>query len=164
MPEALKLHPAIDDGVKSTDSNFKGGVLVCLCRSRPVKVRIKGQIAHNHACGCTKCWKPEGATLSVVAVAPHENIEVLENGDKLKVVDAAALIQRHACVRPHVRPGRARPCLQGPGLHSPRTFPGTGLVGARLCGLRLLRDRSGRRSRPHGRHPRAVEGTEARAV
>ena len=98
MPDAVKLHPAIDAGLKPTDPNFSGGVLVCLCRDRPVKVKVKGQIAHNHACGCTKCWKPEGAAFSIVAVAPHENVEVIENGDKLKVVDAAALIQRHACV------------------------------------------------------------------
>jgi S-(hydroxymethyl)glutathione synthase len=98
MAEAVKLHPAIDRGIKPTDPNFTGGTLVCACGSRPVKVRIKGQIAHNHACGCTKCWKPEGAVFSVVAVAPHENVEVLENGDKLKVVDKSALIQRHACV------------------------------------------------------------------
>ena len=29
--------------------------------------------------------------------SPHENVTVAENGDKLKVVDASALIQRHAC-------------------------------------------------------------------
>ena len=34
---------------------------------------------------------------SVVAVAPTEKVQVLENGDKLKVVDPSALIQRHAC-------------------------------------------------------------------
>ncbi len=34
---------------------------------------------------------------SVVAVAPTDKIQVLENGDKLKVVDPSALIQRHAC-------------------------------------------------------------------
>ena len=62
-----------------------------------MKVKIKGQIAHNHACGCTKCWKPEGAVFSVVAVVGHDNVAVAENGDKLKVVDPAALIQRHAC-------------------------------------------------------------------
>ncbi|HKF71861.1 MAG TPA: glutathione-dependent formaldehyde-activating protein, partial [Stellaceae bacterium] len=33
----------------------------------------------------------------VVAVVPRENVTVLENGDKLKIVDAAAVIQRHAC-------------------------------------------------------------------
>jgi S-(hydroxymethyl)glutathione synthase len=62
-----------------------------------VKVQIEGQVAHNHACGCTKCWKPKGAIFSIVAVAPVEKVKVLENGDKLKVVDASALILRHAC-------------------------------------------------------------------
>jgi len=98
MPEAVKIHPSIDDGVKPTDPNFQGGVLTCLCATGPVRVRVKGQVAHNHACGCTKCWKPAGAVFSLVAVAPHENVEVLQNGDKLKVVDKSALIQRHACV------------------------------------------------------------------
>jgi hypothetical protein len=42
MPESVKLHPQIDGGVKPTDPGFGGGVLVCLCQSRPVKVRIKG--------------------------------------------------------------------------------------------------------------------------
>jgi S-(hydroxymethyl)glutathione synthase len=95
MPE--KLHPSIDSGLPKESPSFSGGTLVCACTSRPVKVAIKGQIAHNHACGCTKCWKPTGAIFSVVAVAPHENVTVLENGDKLKVVDTSALIQRHAC-------------------------------------------------------------------
>ena len=45
----------------------------------------------------TKCWKPAGATFSVVAVVPHDKITVLESGDKLEVVDTSALIQRHAC-------------------------------------------------------------------
>ncbi len=97
MPDATKLHASIDSGVKPTDPKFAGGTLVCLCASRPVKVKIKGQVAHSHACGCTKCWKPEGAIFSVVAVAPLENVEVAENGDKLKIVDESALILRHAC-------------------------------------------------------------------
>lgn len=93
----VKLHPALDNGVAATDPSFAGGTLVCACKDRPVRVRIEGQVAHNHACGCTKCWKPEGAAFSVVAVAPHDKVTVLENGDKLAVVDPAALIQRHAC-------------------------------------------------------------------
>jgi S-(hydroxymethyl)glutathione synthase len=95
MPE--KLHPRIDGGLPKEDAGFDGGTLICACVDRPVKVRIEGQIAHNHVCGCTKCWKPEGAMFSVLAVVPHANVTVLENGDKLKVVDPAALIQRHAC-------------------------------------------------------------------
>ena len=97
MADKISLHPAIDDGVKKGSPSFAGGTLVCACKTRPVKVAVKGQIAHNHACGCTKCWKPDGATFSLVAVASHENVTVLENGDKLKVVDPGALIQRHAC-------------------------------------------------------------------
>ena len=68
MPE--KLHPKIDNGLPKESASFAGGTLVCACTSKPVKVKVKGQIAHNHACGCTKCWKPEGAVFSVVAVPP----------------------------------------------------------------------------------------------
>lgn len=93
----MKLHPAIDNGIAPTAPDFVGGTLVCACSDRPVRVRVEVQIAHNHACGCTKCWKPEGAAFSVVAVAPTDKVSVLENGDKLQVVDPAALIQRHAC-------------------------------------------------------------------
>ena len=48
---------------------------------------IKGQVAYDHACGCTKCWKPAGAIMSVVAVVPRDNLTVTENADKLAVVD-----------------------------------------------------------------------------
>ncbi|MGY4501334.1 hypothetical protein ACVWYH_005265 [Bradyrhizobium sp. GM24.11] len=34
---------------------------------------------------------------SVIAVVPRQNVSVLENGDKLQIVDASAAIQRHAC-------------------------------------------------------------------
>jgi S-(hydroxymethyl)glutathione synthase len=33
----------------------------------------------------------------VVAVVPRDNVKVLENGDKLKIVDSSAAIQRYAC-------------------------------------------------------------------
>lgn len=94
---AVKLHPSIDDGVKKGSDSFSGGTLSCKCSAQPVKVSVKGQIAHNHACGCTKCWKPDGAIFSVVGVVSRDKVEVTENGDKLKVVDSGATIQRHAC-------------------------------------------------------------------
>jgi S-(hydroxymethyl)glutathione synthase len=94
---AVAIHPAIDGGVKKGSASFAGGTLVCACTDRPVEVRIEGNVAHNHACGCTKCWKPKGATFSIVAVAPHDKVKVVANGDKLAVVDPSALIQRHAC-------------------------------------------------------------------
>lgn len=93
----ILLHPAIQDGVRKGDAGFAGGTLVCKCTDRPVKVEVSATIQHNHACGCTKCWKPEDAAFSIVAVAPTENVDVVENADKLAVVDADALIQRHAC-------------------------------------------------------------------
>ena len=94
---AVSLHPMLDNGLPRAKAGFAGGTLVCACSERPVKVKVEGDVAHNHACGCTKCWKPAGATFSVVAVVPHGKITVLENGDKLEVVDKSALIQRHAC-------------------------------------------------------------------
>jgi S-(hydroxymethyl)glutathione synthase len=93
----VSIHPLVDGGVRKGSETFTGGVLVCRCADRPVKVKISSQVAHNHACGCTKCWKPDGAAFSVVAVVPSDQVEVVENGDKLTVVDASALIQRYAC-------------------------------------------------------------------
>jgi len=97
MTNSISIHPLLDNGVSRSIGEFSGGVLICACTERPVKIRVEGAIAHNHACGCTKCWKPEGAVFSMVAVAPHDKVSVLENGDKLAVVDPSALIQRHAC-------------------------------------------------------------------
>ena len=93
---SVHIHPSVDQGVRQ-GSGFTGGTLVCKCSDRPVKVDLKGDVAYNHACGCTKCWKPEGAIFSVVAVVPRDNLTVRENGDKLAIVDASAAIQRHAC-------------------------------------------------------------------
>ena len=97
MSETISLHPSIDQGVKPGAANFAGGTLVCKCTQAPVKIAIKGQVAYDHACGCTECWKPAGAIMSVVAVVPRANLSVTENGDKLAIVDPSAAIQRYAC-------------------------------------------------------------------
>ena len=95
---AIALHPGIDRGFpKSAKKGFAGGKLTCNCATDPVVVEISSQSAHNHACGCTKCWKPEGAIFSVVAVAPSDKVKVLANEHKLQIVDENALILRHAC-------------------------------------------------------------------
>jgi S-(hydroxymethyl)glutathione synthase len=96
MSDAVNIHPAVD-GIKRAAASFSGGTLTCLCASNPVTVEIKGQVAHNHVCGCTKCWKPAGALFSQVAVVGRENVRVTANEDKLQVVDQSATIQRHAC-------------------------------------------------------------------
>jgi S-(hydroxymethyl)glutathione synthase len=93
----VQIHPSIDDGLKAGSPTFRGGVLVCKCASHPVNVRVASQVAHNHACGCTKCWKPEGGVFSVVAVVPRDSVEVTGHGEKLEIVDPKAAIQRHAC-------------------------------------------------------------------
>jgi len=94
---AVSIHPSVDQGVKKGSANFAGGTLTCLCSSQRVTVKLDANVAHNHACGCTKCWKPKGAVFSVVAVVGRDKVKVTANGDKLRIVDPTATIQRHAC-------------------------------------------------------------------
>ena len=93
----ISIHPAVDNGVKPGSASFAGGTLQCQCAANPVEVSVASQSAHNHVCGCTKCWKPGGALFSQVAVVPRDKLSVTQNGNKLKVVDSSAAIQRHAC-------------------------------------------------------------------
>jgi S-(hydroxymethyl)glutathione synthase len=94
---SVKIHPSVDGGIQPAAANFGGGTLQCLCADRKVVVEVGAQTAHNHACGCTKCWKPSGAVFSVVAVVSRDSVKVTANADKLKIVDESAVIQRHAC-------------------------------------------------------------------
>lgn len=91
------IHPSIDNGLQKGSSDFKGGTLRCSCATDPVEVRVDSQVMFNHACGCTKCWKPAGALFSVVGVVPRDKVTVTAHPEKLKVVDDSALIQRYAC-------------------------------------------------------------------
>jgi len=93
----ISIHPDVDQGVKAGHESFSGGSLSCKCSESPVVVSVASQSAHNHVCGCTKCWKPEGALFSQVAVVPRTSLGVTANEDKLEIVDASAAIQRHAC-------------------------------------------------------------------
>lgn len=97
MAQLISIHPAVDQGIKAGAANFAGGTLKCRCADKQVAVSIKGQCAHNHVCGCTKCWKPAGALFSQVAVVSRDNLSVTANADKLKVVDPNAAIKRFAC-------------------------------------------------------------------
>jgi len=94
MANAFSIHPAVDQGIKPAAANFAGGTLYCQCSNNKVAVSIKGQSAHNHVCGCTKCWKPSGALFAQVAVVPRDNLSVTANEGKLKVVDPNATIKR----------------------------------------------------------------------
>lgn len=97
MTNAVSIHPAVDQGVKPGAPDFNGGTLACGCSSNPVEVTVTAQTAHNHVCGCSKCWKPDGALFSQVAVVSRDNLSVTANEDKLAVVDSSAAIQRYAC-------------------------------------------------------------------
>lgn len=93
----INLHPAINNGFKPAAENFAGGTLKCHCSSHQVEVSVQAQTMHNHACGCSKCWKPEGASFAVIAVVPREKVGVIAHPEKLEIVDESAAIQRHAC-------------------------------------------------------------------
>ena len=94
---SVRIHPAVDNGVKSGSESFTGGKLHCQCSTDRVEVSVDAQSAHNHVCGCTKCWKPEGALFSIVAVVPRDKLSVTAHEEKLAIVDPTAAIQRYAC-------------------------------------------------------------------
>ena len=94
---SFSLHPSIDNGITPGNPSFPGGKLHCHCKSKPVEVTLGSNVAHNHACGCSKCWKPSGALFSIVGVIPRNQVKVTANGDKLKIIDESAAIQRNAC-------------------------------------------------------------------
>ena len=146
---AVKLHPSIDKGLKAGAKKFKGGTLTCHCAADPVTVSIKGNVAHNHACGCTKCWKPAGAKFSVVAVVSRDNLSVTANEQKLTTVDASAAIQRHACsgcgVHMYGRIENTEPSVLRSRLRARGAVEGEGLGQAGIRGVRVVHHRSGRR-------------------
>jgi S-(hydroxymethyl)glutathione synthase len=106
-----KIHPSVDSGVKAGAAGYAGGTLVCKCSTDPVKVEIKSDVLFNHVCGCSLCWRPEGAAFSLIAVVPSDKVSVVANGQKLKVVDPSKALQRHACTSCGVH------------MHSPVTNP-----------------------------------------
>lgn len=93
----IAIHPSVDRGSSPARADFKGGTLRCKCAKDPVEVKVEGQVAHNHVCGCTRCWKPEGAVFSMVAVVPRDKLTVKAHKEKLEIVDASAAIQRYRC-------------------------------------------------------------------
>ena len=168
MANAISIHPAVDKGTKPAAANFAGGTLLCRCSDKKVTVAIDSQCAHNHVCGCTKCWKPAGALFSQVAVVPRDKVRVTANGDKLAVVDPNAVIKRHACkncgVHMYARIENDKHPLFGfdfihTELSSERRLGAAGI--RRVC---FLDHRIRRRSREHGRGQSETQGIEARAV
>lgn len=91
----VSLHPAVE-ATAGGQSGLAGATLRCRCVDA-VEVRLSEDIAHNHLCGCSKCWKPEGALLAQTAVVPAGTLQVVAGEARLRVVDAKQKIQRYAC-------------------------------------------------------------------
>ena len=123
----ISIHPAVDHGVPAGIAGFAGATLKCRCKTDPVEVEVASDCVHNHVCGCTKCWKPAGATFSQVAVVPSNKARVTRNGDKLQVVDPNSLIQRHACTGCGVH-------MQGPVTRPSHPFTGLTFIHTELGG------------------------------
>jgi S-(hydroxymethyl)glutathione synthase len=155
MASAPSIHPAVDNGIKPAAANFSGGTLQCKCSDAKVTVSLKGQTAHNHVCGCTKCWKPAGALFSQVAVIPRDNLSVTANGDKLSVVDSSATIQRYACkgcgVHMYGRIENKNHPLYGLDFVHTELSPASGWSPPEFAAFVSSINRVGRESRQHGR-------------
>jgi S-(hydroxymethyl)glutathione synthase len=95
MASEIRIHPAVDNGLAAP--GFGGGTLKCHCTTDKVTVAVGSQSAHNHLCGCSKCWRPPGSLFSMVAVVGRDKVRVTANEQKLKVVDPTATIQRYGC-------------------------------------------------------------------
>ncbi|SFE42038.1 S-(hydroxymethyl)glutathione synthase [Roseivivax sediminis] len=93
----VALHPLFDAGLPERAENFPGSALRCHCPEDRVVIEVAAQSVHPHLCGCTRCWKPVGALFSLVAAVPRGKVTIMQNEDKLEVVDPSVPILRHAC-------------------------------------------------------------------
>lgn len=92
----LEIHPSVNEGV-SNGTDLEGATLRCMCSGDAVELRLGAACSHNHLCGCSNCWKPEGQLMAQVAVVPAGTVEIVSGAEKLAVVNPEVKIQRHAC-------------------------------------------------------------------
>lgn len=97
---SVSIHPA----VQASDSNASGEnpapealTIKCHCAADPVEVAISGGLVHNHLCGCSKCWKPDGALVSQVAIVAADTAKITHHEEKVAAIDAGQSIVRMAC-------------------------------------------------------------------
>ena len=96
--ELAHASPALHPSVAAPDAETAShATLRCLCASNQVEVTLKEAVQHNHLCGCSKCWKPQGALLAQTAVVAADAAYISAHGEKLRLVDAASAIRRHSC-------------------------------------------------------------------
>jgi S-(hydroxymethyl)glutathione synthase len=89
------VHPVTAARVDQS-TGLARATLRCKC-SDPVEVQLNEEISHNHLCGCSQCWKPEGYFMAQTAVVPAGSTQVTRNADRLSVVDSTQKVQRYAC-------------------------------------------------------------------
>ena len=128
---------------------------------------ITSQCAYNHVCGCTKCWKPEGALFSQVAVVPR---------DKLGFPRTPTSSRSWTPMRPSSgTPAKiaACTCMAASRTQSIRStgsilsipsFQRTRAGRLRVRGIRLLDHRVRHSARSDGRGPVPIEGAASRTL
>jgi hypothetical protein len=68
------IHPAVEQAKAGCKGeSLEGATLRCAC-SKPIQAKLSTDIAHNHLCGCSQCWKPPGAAFAQTAVVPSDAI------------------------------------------------------------------------------------------
>ena len=88
-------------------------VLLCSCRAVAMPLRCSAACLLGKSKGCA----------SLIAVVPTDKVEVVANGQKLKVVDPSKTIQRNACTSCGVH-------MHGPIVNSKHAFNGLTFVHA----------------------------------
>lgn len=91
--EAPKPHPSLGSAAEAPEKV----TLTCACATNPVSVALTAPIRHNHLCGCSQCWRPEGALFAQIAVVPAGTAEVTAGADKLIVANPGQSVESHAC-------------------------------------------------------------------
>ena len=94
----VHLHPAVDVELVEPAPNFSGGTLRCRCEDAPVVVEVSEQVTHSRLCGCTRCWKPDGALFAYVGFVNARRVNVVSGAEKLDIVDPSMPIRRRACI------------------------------------------------------------------
>ncbi|MGH1423862.1 MAG: SRPBCC family protein [Pseudooceanicola sp.] len=91
----VEIHPSV--GCDATADAPESFTLSCACSSAMIEIEVQAPIRHNHLCGCSQCWKPDGALLAEIAVVPAGSATVTKGGEKLVAADKTQSVQRYAC-------------------------------------------------------------------
>jgi S-(hydroxymethyl)glutathione synthase len=94
--QKVALHPVVDQGASDAGAGSQER-LRCQCNHDPVELVLSAPLQHTHLCGCSLCWKPEGASFALIALVPDDAAKIVAGQEKLQIVASKNTIQRHAC-------------------------------------------------------------------